>query len=102
MNKFEPTASLSRHQTTDSNSNLASPDRSGTLRAQVERSLSRYFAQLEDEPVSNLHHMVMSEVEAPLLQAVMRHTGNNQSKASTMLGINRGTLRSKLKQYGLL
>ena len=68
-----------------------------TLRAEVERSLNRFFAQLEDEPVSNLHQMVMSEVEAPLLEAVMRYTGNNQSKASIMLGLNRGTLRTKLK-----
>jgi Fis family transcriptional regulator len=37
-----------------------------------------------------------------LLQAVMRYNGNNQSKASNMLGLNRGTLRTKLKQYGLL
>jgi Fis family transcriptional regulator len=46
--------------------------------------------------------MVMSEVEAPLLEAVMRYTGNNQSKASIMLGLNRGTLRTKLKNYGML
>ncbi len=46
--------------------------------------------------------MVMSEVEAPLLEAVMLYTKNNQSKASIMLGLNRGTLRTKLKHYGLL
>jgi len=47
----------------------------------VEKSLRRYFQHLEDEPVTDLHRMVMSEVEAPLLEAVMRYTGNNQSKA---------------------
>jgi Fis family transcriptional regulator len=73
-----------------------------TLRTEVDKALRRYFVHLEDEPVTNLHQMVMSEVEAPLLQAVMRYNGNNQSKASTMLGLNRGTLRTKLKQYGLL
>jgi len=46
--------------------------------------------------------MVISEVEIPLFEAVMKHTGNNQSKASVMLGLNRGTLRTKLKGYGLL
>ena len=46
--------------------------------------------------------MVISEVEIPLLEAVMRQTGNNQIKASIMLGLNRGTLRTKLKNYGLL
>jgi Fis family transcriptional regulator len=73
-----------------------------TLRTEVDKALRRYFVHLEDEPVTDLHQMVMSEVEAPLLQAVMRYNGNNQSKASTMLGLNRGTLRTKLKQYGLL
>ena len=73
-----------------------------TLRSAVEDALYRYFQLVEDAPVTDLHDMVMSEVEIPLLQAVMRHTGNNQSRASAMLGINRGTLRSKLKQYDLL
>jgi Fis family transcriptional regulator len=46
--------------------------------------------------------MVLEEVEPPLLRAVLRHTRNNQSKAARMLGLSRGTLRKKLKQYGLL
>ncbi len=73
-----------------------------TLRSEVERALGRYFQHIEDEPVTDLHQMVMAEVEAPLIEAVMRNCGNNQSKASIMLGLNRGTLRTKLKQYGLL
>ena len=78
------------------------PAQESTLRSQVERSLQRYFKQLDNEPATNLHRLVMSEVEAPLLEAVMRYTGNNQSKASIMLGLNRGTLRTKLKLYGML
>ena len=73
-----------------------------SLRFHVEIALTRYFQHIEDEPVRNLHQMVMAEVEAPLLRAVMQRAGNNQSKASIMLGLNRGTLRTKLKQYGLL
>jgi Fis family transcriptional regulator len=45
--------------------------------------------------------MVMAEVEAPLLETVMRYTRDNQSKAAELLGINRATLRKKLKQYHL-
>jgi Fis family transcriptional regulator len=45
---------------------------------------------------------LLSEVEAPLLEKVMEYTSDNQTRASTMLGLNRGTLRKKLKQYGLL
>jgi Fis family transcriptional regulator len=43
----------------------------------------------------------MAEVEAPMLEEIMTFTRGNQTKASTMLGINRGTLRKKLKQYGM-
>lgn len=73
-----------------------------TLRDSVENCLQNYFAQLDGAPVTDVYQMVLSEVEAPLLEQVMRYTRNNQTKASTLLGLNRGTLRKKLKQYGLL
>lgn len=79
-----------------------SAQQENTLRAEVQRSLARYFENIEDEAVTDLHQLVISEVEAPLIEAVMRYCGNNQSKASIMLGLNRGTLRTKLKLYGLL
>ena len=44
----------------------------------------------------------MHQVEAPLFECVMQHTHDNQSKAAAVLGLNRGTLRKKLKQYNLL
>ena len=43
----------------------------------------------------------MSEVEAPLLESVMDYTRGNVTRAASILGINRGTLRKKLKQYNL-
>ena len=46
--------------------------------------------------------MVLTEVEAPLLATVLQHTGGNQSKAAEVLGLNRGTLRKKLKEHNLL
>jgi Fis family transcriptional regulator len=45
--------------------------------------------------------MVLAEVEAPLLKEIMAYTNNNQTRASVMLGLNRGTLRKKLKQYNM-
>ena len=72
------------------------------LRKDVERSMQQYFSHLGDETVVDLYQLVLNEVEGPLLEAVLRHTGSNQSKASIMLGLNRGTLRKKLKQHGLL
>ena len=81
---------------------LSSGGNSVTLRDSVEVALKNYFAQLDGAPVTEVYQLVLSEVEAPLLEEVMKYTRNNQTKASTMLGLNRGTLRKKLKQYGLL
>lgn len=74
----------------------------GTLRQHVLSSVERYFELLEGEPASDLYQLVLTEVEAPLLSAVMQQVRGNQSKAAIVLGLNRGTLRSKLKLYGLL
>jgi len=46
--------------------------------------------------------MVLGEVEKPLLEVVMKHTKGNQSNAAKALGLSRGTLRKKLKIYGML
>lgn len=73
-----------------------------TLRECVSSSLAEYFDKVDHEDISNLYDLVLSEVEAPLLQTVMQRTRSNQSKASVMLGLNRGTLRKKLKKYGML
>lgn len=68
----------------------------------VQAALDEYFADLDGhQPHSGLYEMVMTEVEYPLLKAIMRHTGGNQSRAAEILGINRGTLRKKLEQFGL-
>ena len=100
MNKLDETSTLSSFQIAEQLESFSQQE--NTLRSEVEKALRRYFQHIEDEPVTDLHRMVMSEVEAPLLEAVMRYAGNNQSKASIMLGLNRGTLRTKLKLYGLV
>ena len=68
----------------------------------VTLSLEGYFDHLGDERPTNLFDFVMKEVEAPMLKLVMERTSNNQSQAAEILGLNRGTLRKKLKQYDLL
>ena len=100
MNKLEESSTVSNFQLAENIEPFEQQE--STLRSEVEKALRRYFQHIDDEPVTDLHQMVMSEVEAPLIEAVMRYTGNNQSKASIMLGLNRGTLRTKLKNYGLL
>ena len=103
MNKLDESSTFSRFRVTDQLESFSQQEhQESTLRSEVEKALRRYFQHVEDEPVTDLHRMVMSEVEAPLLEAVMRYTRKNQSRASIMLGLNRGTLRTKLKLYGLL
>lgn len=73
-----------------------------SLRDSVEQAMENYFQHLDGQPASNVYDMVLSEVEAPLLEVVLKYTRHNQTRASQVLGLNRGTLRKKLKQYGLL
>tara|TARA_Y100000766_G_scaffold233677_1_gene208451 strand:+ start:95 stop:397 length:303 start_codon:yes stop_codon:yes gene_type:complete len=100
MKRFEENSPPQKFEQTNQVEKLSIQE--NTLRSEVEKALRRYFDHIEEEPVTDLHRMVISEVEIPLFEAVMKHTGNNQSKASVMLGLNRGTLRTKLKGYGLL
>lgn len=71
------------------------------LRDCVRSVLTNYFNDMEGHSVDDLYQLVLAEVEAPLLETVLGHTKGNQSKAAQMLGINRGTLRKKLKQYNI-
>lgn len=73
-----------------------------TLRDAVEKALVNYFSQLDGETITDVYKMVLSEVEAPLLEVTMRYTRDNQTRASNILGLNRGTLRKKLKENGML
>ena len=68
----------------------------------IKTSLELYFNDLDGHPPKDLYQMVLQEVEKPLLEAVLRHTRGNQTKAAEILGINRTTLRKKLDIYGLM
>jgi len=94
MNSIEVPMKQTANQGDDSNTE--------TLRDSVELAMNNYFQNLDGQDVNNVYQMVMSEVEAPMLEVVMRYTRDNQTRASQVLGLNRGTLRKKLKQYGLL
>ena len=71
-----------------------------SVRQSLENYISAQKGQLADN--LNLYELILAEVEAPLMQAVMEYTKGNQSKAAIVLGLSRGTLRKKLKTYGLL
>jgi|TARA_B110000971_G_C19928162_1_gene462631 Fis family transcriptional regulator len=81
---------------------MVSNEEKKTLKYQVGIALRRYFKELDGNKASDVYQMVLTEVEAPLLKEVMKHCNGNQSEACKVLGINRGTLRAKLKQYKLI
>ncbi len=67
----------------------------------ITQSMEQYFSDLNGQPPVKLHNFFINEVEKPFLSVVMQQVDGNQSKAAEILGINRNTLRKKLKQYGL-
>lgn len=73
-----------------------------SLRNAVTASLDTYFEQMDGQLPSDLYAMVINEVEGPLLAYVMAQVNHNQCKAAEMLGLNRGTLRKKLKFHQLI
>ncbi len=75
--------------------------RRDTLGEAVKAALEQYFETLDGHHPDDLYRMVIEEVERPLLECVMFHCGGNQTKASQYLGLNRGTLRKKLRHYGI-
>jgi len=73
-----------------------------SLRDSVSIAVRHYLKELDGQMATDVYDMVLAEIEAPLLEEIMEYTRNNQTKASIMLGLNRGTLRKKLKQYKLI
>ena len=71
------------------------------LRECVARAVRRYLSDLDSNDVADLYDIVLREIEAPLFAEVMRYCDGNQTRAAAALGINRATLRKKLRQYRL-
>jgi two-component system, NtrC family, nitrogen regulation response regulator GlnG len=72
------------------------------LSTAVERYLSRYFAGFDaDLPPPGLYHRILREVEYPLLSAALAATRGNQIRAADLLGVNRNTLRKKIRDLDI-
>ena len=84
-----------------SDSRQVKPSRRTPLRECVRSELERYFRLLDGQEPGELYKMVIGETEQALLEVVLHKTEGNQTRAAGYLGISRGTLRKKLKQYGL-
>lgn len=68
----------------------------------VERHLARYFATHGDElPASGLYGRILREVEKPLIILTLSATGGNQIRAAELLGVNRNTLRKKIRDLDI-
>ena len=67
----------------------------------IERKMHECVRGLRGHASANLHGLMVGLVEKPLLRAVMRETKGNQVRAAQLLGINRNTLRKKLKEHGI-
>ena len=67
----------------------------------VKHSIRRYLFELEGTQPYNMYELVLKQIEQPLFEAILEHTKGNQSRAAEMLGLNRGTLRKKLRSYNL-
>eukprot|EP01012_Entosiphon_sulcatum_P062308 TRINITY_DN88534_c0_g1_i1.p1 TRINITY_DN88534_c0_g1~~TRINITY_DN88534_c0_g1_i1.p1 ORF type:complete len:100 (+),score=13.86 TRINITY_DN88534_c0_g1_i1:34-333(+) len=61
--------------------------------------VTRFLAENKGKSIDDLYDMILSEVEPPLLQAVMEKKRGNQLQAARLLGISRGTVRKKLQRY---
>jgi len=73
-----------------------------TLKESTQIALQEYFQTLNGNAPNDLYKLVLHEVELPLIEAVMAFTNKNQSQAANILGINRSTLRKKLKLFELI
>ena len=92
---------MAKNNSANNNEWMASKNRK-PLRKHTEEALQQYFKSLNGDRPGELYDLVLGEVEEPLFRAVMDYTDGNQSQAAGILGINRGTLRKKLKTYSLI
>jgi Fis family transcriptional regulator, factor for inversion stimulation protein len=73
--------------------------RSDGLTQHVVQLVKSYLGSASKDATLNLYQLIVEEVEAPLFRAVMELSRYNQSKAARILGVSRGTLRTKLRRY---
>ena len=86
----------------ETQSTQAIAQKSESLSDSVRHLLKNYFSKLGGEEPKNIYDMVLSEIEMPLLEFSISYTKNNHVKIAKLLGLSRGTVRQKLKRYGML
>ncbi len=71
------------------------------LRQNVQLAIRRYLEDMGNCQTESLYQTLLSEVEPPLIEEVLRYTHGNQSRTARILGITRNTLRAKLTRYDI-
>ena len=85
-----------------SNSQSASPRHEAeALHECVRFAVRRYLEDMGDHQPEDLYGLVLSQVEKPLIEEVLRWARGNQCKSAVALGMSRGTLRKKIKDQGI-
>ena len=80
----------------------AQPIEVDSLSESVDQHVRRYFSTLDGAaPPAGLHGRILREVEYPLIVATLEVTRGNQVKAAEILGINRNTLRKRIRELGI-
>ena len=71
------------------------------LREFVSQQMKEYFKKINGYPIDKVYNLVIGEVERPLIEETIKYCKGNQSRASKLLGLSRGTLRKKIKKYNI-
>lgn len=75
--------------------------RENEIAACVRKAMDDYFKHLDGEKPGAIYEMVVHCVEKPLLEMILNHAEGNQTRAAELLGLNRNTLRKKMKIHGI-
>ena len=68
----------------------------------VKHAVEAYFKDLEGEEALGIYNMVIDSVEKTLIEDILKRSNGNQSEAAQKLGVNRNTLRAKMKKFNFL
>ena len=97
----KPTSAVSKNNS-QSGQSLQTTQINVSLKDSTTIALEQYFKILNGHTPCDLYKLVIKEVELPLIKTVMEHAKQNQTQAAAILGINRSTLRKKLKAFDLI
>ena len=71
------------------------------LREHVQATIRQYLEDMGSTEPEHVYRKLLSEIEPPLIEEVLRYSGGNQSRSARILGMTRNTLRSKLRRYSI-